>query len=298
MMSIEEMQNIDVRTVDPDTLVDIRTIKIDQNLSREEREAEFIRQVKNPYCFRVGDVIIKFHAAVYLRLSREDGDVTDGSKQVSNSIANQNELVMDYLKSHPEITVISTYTDDGFSIRAGLFAFRFPLSPDECVITGGSSAPSVVTAFPFDNEVFPACNLMNLIGAGSTVPFAEHEALGPGLLFVAGENFLSVNLCTVSALFKSDFLKKQFFIRPGFLTVRILQEFPNSIIRLVDIGECFPGTDDLLVCHKRFVDIILLCNLLCGIAPAVKLAKPDVREFSGSGKVEGFERDGHIQATV
>ncbi len=42
-----------------------------------------------------------FHAAVYLRLSREDGDVTDGSKQVSNSIANQNELVMDYLKSHP-----------------------------------------------------------------------------------------------------------------------------------------------------------------------------------------------------
>ena len=30
-----------------------------------------------------------FHAAVYLRLSREDGDVTDGSKQVSNSIANQ-----------------------------------------------------------------------------------------------------------------------------------------------------------------------------------------------------------------
>ena len=56
-----------------------------------------------------------FHAAVYLRLSREDGAVTDGSKQVSNSIANQNELVMDYLKSHPEITVISTYTDDGFS---------------------------------------------------------------------------------------------------------------------------------------------------------------------------------------
>ena len=36
-----------------------------------------------------------FQAAVYLRLSREDGDVTEGSKQVSNSIANQNELVMD-----------------------------------------------------------------------------------------------------------------------------------------------------------------------------------------------------------
>ena len=56
-----------------------------------------------------------FQAAVYLRLSREDGDVTEGSKQVSNSIANQNELVMDYLKSHPEISVISTYTDDGYT---------------------------------------------------------------------------------------------------------------------------------------------------------------------------------------
>ena len=56
-----------------------------------------------------------FQAAVYLRLSREDGDVTEGGKQVSNSIANQNELVMDYLKSHPEISVISTYTDDGYT---------------------------------------------------------------------------------------------------------------------------------------------------------------------------------------
>ena len=56
-----------------------------------------------------------YQAAVYLRLSREDGDVAEGGKQVSNSIANQKELVMDYLKSHPEITVVSTYTDDGFS---------------------------------------------------------------------------------------------------------------------------------------------------------------------------------------
>lgn len=56
-----------------------------------------------------------FQAAVYLRLSREDGDVTDGGKTVSNSIANQNELVVDFLKFHPEIKVIDTYTDDGFS---------------------------------------------------------------------------------------------------------------------------------------------------------------------------------------
>ncbi len=56
-----------------------------------------------------------FQAAVYLRLSREDGDIVEGGKQVSNSIANQEELVTDYLKSHPEITVIDTYKDDGYS---------------------------------------------------------------------------------------------------------------------------------------------------------------------------------------
>ena len=56
-----------------------------------------------------------FKAAVYLRLSREDGDVADGAKAVSNSIANQNELVMDFLKSHLEIQVVDTYKDDGFS---------------------------------------------------------------------------------------------------------------------------------------------------------------------------------------
>lgn len=38
---------------------DVTTIKIDENLSKEERVAEFLRQVKNPYCFRVGDVVVK-----------------------------------------------------------------------------------------------------------------------------------------------------------------------------------------------------------------------------------------------
>ncbi|HAR02147.1 MAG TPA: hypothetical protein DCR82_07150 [Eubacterium sp.] len=56
-----------------------------------------------------------YKAAIYLRLSREDGDVAEGSKEISNSIANQKELVMDYLKSHPEITICDIYTDDGYS---------------------------------------------------------------------------------------------------------------------------------------------------------------------------------------
>ena len=56
-----------------------------------------------------------YQAALYLRLSKEDGDVEDGGKLVSNSISNQKDLIMDYLKLHPEIEVHSVWADDGFS---------------------------------------------------------------------------------------------------------------------------------------------------------------------------------------
>ena len=58
-MTLEEMKAVDVRTDDPETLIDVTTIKIDENLSKEERKAEYLKQVKNPYCFRVGDVVVK-----------------------------------------------------------------------------------------------------------------------------------------------------------------------------------------------------------------------------------------------
>lgn len=56
-----------------------------------------------------------YQAAVYLRLSREDGDAGEGAKTVSNSISNQKALIMDFLKSHAEIEIHSVYADDGYS---------------------------------------------------------------------------------------------------------------------------------------------------------------------------------------
>ncbi|MCC8104476.1 MAG: recombinase family protein [Clostridiales bacterium] len=56
-----------------------------------------------------------FHAAIYLRLSKEDGDVASGNKQESNSISNQKELILDFLKDKPDISVVSIRTDDGYS---------------------------------------------------------------------------------------------------------------------------------------------------------------------------------------
>ena len=58
-MSFEELQSVDIRTVKPEEVVDIQQIKIDDGFSQQEKRREFIRQVKNPYCFRVGKVIVK-----------------------------------------------------------------------------------------------------------------------------------------------------------------------------------------------------------------------------------------------
>lgn len=57
-IDFELLRQVDVRTVDPDTLVDIRDLNIDTSLPKEERMQEFVRQVKNPFCFKVGKVTV------------------------------------------------------------------------------------------------------------------------------------------------------------------------------------------------------------------------------------------------
>lgn len=53
------LKQIDIRTVLPETLKDIREVKIDTDLSVHERMLEFIKQIQNPYCFRCGKLIVQ-----------------------------------------------------------------------------------------------------------------------------------------------------------------------------------------------------------------------------------------------
>lgn len=62
------LKQVDVRTVNPDTLVDINDITVNDKLSKEERILNFIRQIRNPYCYRCGKVVVK--------ISFNDTDVT------------------------------------------------------------------------------------------------------------------------------------------------------------------------------------------------------------------------------
>ncbi len=55
------MRTVDIRTMDKSQLVDIRTIKIDLNLPPLDRWYSYMRQVKNPYCFRAGSFGVKLN---------------------------------------------------------------------------------------------------------------------------------------------------------------------------------------------------------------------------------------------
>ncbi len=65
---IKSMRDVDVRMVDPDTLRDIRDVKVNVELPKQERMLDFIKQIGNPYCYRHGKYVVK--------VSYTDTDVT------------------------------------------------------------------------------------------------------------------------------------------------------------------------------------------------------------------------------
>ena len=58
-MSIEEMKNVDVRTVKREELTDIREVEVNKRKSREGQVKDYLRQIKNPYCYRYGEYVVK-----------------------------------------------------------------------------------------------------------------------------------------------------------------------------------------------------------------------------------------------
>ena len=52
------MENRTVFPVDI-PLADIRDVSVDPNLPKEERIAEFLRQIKTPYCFKCGKFTVR-----------------------------------------------------------------------------------------------------------------------------------------------------------------------------------------------------------------------------------------------
>ncbi len=53
------MKEIDIHTVDRGTLVDIRDVVIKKEFPKEKRVIDYIRQVRNPYCYIDRGVVVK-----------------------------------------------------------------------------------------------------------------------------------------------------------------------------------------------------------------------------------------------
>ena len=56
-----------------------------------------------------------YHAAIYLRLSQEDGDISVSDKSESNSISTQRDLIHAYLQKQPDILYEAEFCDDGYT---------------------------------------------------------------------------------------------------------------------------------------------------------------------------------------
>lgn len=56
---LNQMKNVDIRTVNKAALPDVSNFHLDNGLSKKERAARILALLPNPYCFRCGDTVIK-----------------------------------------------------------------------------------------------------------------------------------------------------------------------------------------------------------------------------------------------
>ncbi len=59
MQNMSALKQIDICEIDKNELVNIKDICVDTKKSLSDRISEFVEKVKNPYCFRVGDIAVK-----------------------------------------------------------------------------------------------------------------------------------------------------------------------------------------------------------------------------------------------
>lgn len=56
---LEELSEVDIRMVNLETLVDANQITLDYTIPQNKRAEYLLSQLKNPYCFKVGEIAVK-----------------------------------------------------------------------------------------------------------------------------------------------------------------------------------------------------------------------------------------------
>ena len=71
VQTLRDLADVDICTVSKESLVDILDVKIDASKDRDERISDYIRQIKNPYCFQCNGIIVK------MNFSQSDGTLEE-----------------------------------------------------------------------------------------------------------------------------------------------------------------------------------------------------------------------------
>lgn len=58
-MNLTNLQNINIETVEKESLVDLSTVIINPDLEKKEKLAKYIQQIRNPYCFVCDGIVVK-----------------------------------------------------------------------------------------------------------------------------------------------------------------------------------------------------------------------------------------------
>lgn len=124
-----------------------------------------------------------YRAAVYVRLSKEDGDVADARKAESNSISNQKSLILNFLKGREDIEPVSVFEDDGYTgsnfDRPGFRAMMAEIESGRincCVVKDLSRfGREYIAAGNYIQRVFPALGV-RFIAVSDNVDTADAQS--------------------------------------------------------------------------------------------------------------------------
>ena len=56
---INYSKDISIKDCNKDLLIDLNSVIIDEHKSKSEKLMDFVNQIKNPYLFCIGDIVIK-----------------------------------------------------------------------------------------------------------------------------------------------------------------------------------------------------------------------------------------------
>ncbi len=59
LQKLTALRQTEISNVDKNQLVEISTVSVDASLPGVERMQNYLEQVKNPYCFRSGDITVR-----------------------------------------------------------------------------------------------------------------------------------------------------------------------------------------------------------------------------------------------